>query len=271
MKLIIDCGATKLDAALVDGVGGVVWRRELPGFSAVAVSEADMRLALLPLDADDVNEVYFYGAGVIDAKVADAVCRALPCGSIKEAHSDMLGAARALLGRSEGFAAILGTGSNTCHAANGRIVASVPPMGYMLGDEGSGTRLGMALCREVGRRTLEPELVERFYDETGMTYASMIGRIYRQADCRSFFASLPPFIFRHKDRYEGLQLLLRQEFAAFVGLLDGYGREGSAVGLCGGIADAFAGELRQSLAPRYKIVNIIKRPLDGLIRYHADT
>lgn len=53
-------------------------------------------------------------------------------------ESDLLGAARALWGHGEGIACILGTGSNSCLCRDGEILKNVPPLGYVLGDEGAG-------------------------------------------------------------------------------------------------------------------------------------
>lgn len=55
-----------------------------------------------------------------------------------EVGSDMLAAARALCGRDPGIACILGTGSNSCRWDGQRIAEQVSPLGFILGDEGSG-------------------------------------------------------------------------------------------------------------------------------------
>jgi len=47
---------------------------------------------------------------------------------------DLLGAARALLGRNAGFAAILGTGTNSCLYDGEQITHNIDSLGYMLGD-----------------------------------------------------------------------------------------------------------------------------------------
>ena len=57
----------------------------------------------------------------------------------------MLAAARALCGRNAGIACILGTGSNSCLYDGTEITANVSPLGFILGDEGSGAVLGRTL------------------------------------------------------------------------------------------------------------------------------
>ena len=59
------------------------------------------------------------------------------------------GGCQALFGRGEGVACILGTGSNSCWCRGGEIVENVPPLGYVLGDEGSGAALGRNLVNGI--------------------------------------------------------------------------------------------------------------------------
>ncbi len=51
-------------------------------------------------------------------------------------ETDLLAAARSLLGNNEGFAAILGTGTNSCIYDGKNIVANIESLGFLLGDEG---------------------------------------------------------------------------------------------------------------------------------------
>lgn len=269
MKLIVDCGATKLDAAIMDG-GGVVWRGEMAGFSALNASAGDIRRAMRPISCVSFDEVHFFGAGVTDTDVARKVLDALPEAPVREAKSDIVAAARALFGDGDGLAGILGTGGNTALVRGGQIVRNIPPMGYVLGDEGSGTALGMALCRAVGRGELETEATDLFYSEFHLTYGRLIERIYRQADSRTFFASLPPFIRRYKSRYRSLDNMVHGEFCRLRSLLRAYGTSGVAVGFVGSIADAFAAELRATLSEEFTVTKILKRPMEGLIEYYAN-
>ena len=59
--------------------------------------------------------------------------------------SDLLGAARALCGNQSGIVCILGTGSASAHYNGESFEQSTPSLGYILGDEGSGTSLGKHL------------------------------------------------------------------------------------------------------------------------------
>lgn len=157
MIIIADCGGTKGDWAIADG--GVCLRRvRTGGINPFHQQPADIRHQLEVLGASchdlfsvaDVLEVYFYGAGcnavgsgVMERLLAEALSG---YGATLRLHvaSDLLGAARALCGRAEGIACILGTGSNSCLYDGTRIIDNTPPLGYILGDEGSGGRPGQA-------------------------------------------------------------------------------------------------------------------------------
>lgn len=122
MKLIADSGGTKVEWALVDA-GKVVKQIFTSGINTLILTEEEIsqyiddELILQLGDlARNVTEVYFYGAGCVDDDVCRTVRRAIraniPVDAV-EAHSDLLGAARAIFGRKSGIACILGTGANS--------------------------------------------------------------------------------------------------------------------------------------------------------------
>ena len=122
MILIADCGSTKTDWCVVS-CGDIVRRVSTGGMNAVMLTEEEMtrRIAseLLPLLGDEnIDRVYFYGAGCLADEVCDNVRRAIaaniPSARTIEVYTDLLAAARALCGRGPGIACIMGTGSNSC-------------------------------------------------------------------------------------------------------------------------------------------------------------
>src|SRR5690606_3640922 len=100
----------------------------------------------LPLE--EITEVYYYGAGVHSDDKADIIKDAFSKFFTKAQLSighDLLAAARALLGTNAGFAAILGTGTNTCIYDGEDITLNIDSAAYILGDEGSGSYIGKKL------------------------------------------------------------------------------------------------------------------------------
>ena len=68
-----------------------------------------------------------------------------------EVYSDLMAAARAYAGAS-GIACILGTGSNSCLYDGTEITEHISPLGFILGDEGSGAVLGKLLVGDCLKR-----------------------------------------------------------------------------------------------------------------------
>ena len=96
------------------------------------------------------------------ATIADALGAVYPKARIY-VDGDLIAAARALCGHNEGIACIMGTGSNCCLYSpdnGGRIVRSISPLGYVLGDEGSGSAIGRRLVADALRGILPDDLCQ---------------------------------------------------------------------------------------------------------------
>ena len=243
MILIADSGSTKTDWS-----GGYTTQGINPFHQSEDEIRSVLRQELLPqLDASEVTAVYFYGSGVRPEKEA-VMCELLrevfPHAEIIEAHSDLLGAARALCGHNEGIACILGTGANSCLYDGEKIVQNTPALGYILGDEGSGAALGKHFLHDLYSGILPQEMIPLFEKETGLTLSEVIQRVYREPLANRFLASLSKFIHQHIDE-PGLQRLVVENFEAFfrVHILP-YNRPDLPVSFVGSIAWFYQDQLR---------------------------
>ena len=148
---------------------------------------------------DAIDEIHFFGAGCTQEKsplLHDLLQSLFPAATEVEVGSDMLGAAKALFADKPGIACILGTGSNSCLYDGQRIVSNVSPMGYILGDEGSGAVLGKTFLNALYKGAHQ-DLIPVFEAETGLTLPVIIDKVYRQPMPNRFLASLAPFIKSH--------------------------------------------------------------------------
>lgn len=151
MILIADSGSTKTSWCLTNkddfteyySTGGLN-----PFFRTTKDILDELQLKLLPKTGNNIHQIFFYGAGIINPEKGDIVKNALnqiyPKAKI-ETKSDLLAAARSTLRQEKGIACILGTGSNSCLYNGTEIIEHVPPLGFILGDEGSGAVLGRKL------------------------------------------------------------------------------------------------------------------------------
>lgn len=272
MKAIADSGSTKCE--WVFGDGDRILRLRTAGINAVQQSPDAIRAVLAELPPlDGVEELRFYGAGCGDSfpEAAAVLRRELAArfgpGTAIGLGSDLLGAARALFGRGEGIACILGTGSNSCHCRGGEIVANVPPLGYVLGDEGSGAVLGRNLVNGIFKGMIP--LREEFLRTFALTYAGLIRRVYREPAANRFLASFAPFIRAHLDCAPVREMVVRSfgEFAARN--LSGY-PAGLPVAFVGGVAAHFEEPLREAMAAAGReVVRIVCSPAEELWKYHG--
>ena len=181
-------------------------------------------------------------------------------------ESDLLGAARALFSRGEGIACILGTGSNSCWCRGDEILKNVPPLGYVLGDEGGGVHLGRNLLNGIFKGHIP--LKEEFLAATGLSYEEIIRRVYREPYANRFLASFAPFILAHTDCPE-VREMVRRSFGEFASRNLSRYPQGLPVSFVGGIAARFGELLRETLeAEDYRIGTIVESPAEGLLKYH---
>ncbi len=198
MKLIADSGSTKTDWALVDEESKVVMTCKTQGISPIHMQDEEV-LQVLKSElvlAEQPQEVYFYGSGVTEAmkpRMTSLLQKAFLEASV-EAEGDMLGAARALFGHQPGMACILGTGANSCLYDGMKIVMNTPPLGYILGDEGSGAVLGKLFLNGIFKGSLPSAIKKRFLKWSGLDYNDIINKVYREPLANRFLASICPFI-----------------------------------------------------------------------------
>lgn len=215
-------------------------------------------------DAATVSTIRFYGAGCTREK-SPVLCGILrdvfPNAREVEAGSDILGAAKALFGDKEGIACILGTGANSCLYDGKRIAANVSPMGYILGDEGSGAVLGRTFLNRLYKGG-HPDMAETFEKETGLTPAEVIESVYRRPTPNRFLASLAPFIKRHigEPWVEEMVIGCFREF--FRHNISHYARPDLPCSFVGGIAVNFEKQLRMAAKEEgFLIGKLMQEPL----------
>lgn len=231
-----------------------------------------MRTELMPSLCSDVSDIFFYGAGCIEpfmSSVSEALAEVFPESYI-EVASDLLGAARALCQKEEGIACILGTGSNSCLCRDGQIISNISPLGFILGDEGSGAVLGKRLISEMLKGSLT-HLWDQFQDAYATGISDVIDRVYRQPQPNRYLASLVPFISQHRTDPDVCEML-KDEFTRFLTRnVARYDRPDLPVNFVGGIANAFATEIRSSCeACGLKMGRILARPAQEMLVYHQN-
>lgn len=279
MILIADSGSTKTDWCVVENgelLQQIFTKGTNPFFQSEEEIGSEIATALLPrLKSDEPDAVYFYGAGCgFPDKIATmrrAIAQHLKVKGEIEVNTDMLAAARGLCGHTPGIACIMGTGSNSCYYNGQDIVANVSPLGFILGDEGSGACLGKLLVGDLLKNQMTPGLKEKFLKQFDLTPADIIDRVYRQPFPNRFLASLSPFLAQNMDE-PCVHNLVLNSFKAFlkrnVMQYDGYQHE--KVHFIGSVAFHYKEVLiKAAYETDIQVGNIIKSPMEGLIKYHS--
>lgn len=281
MILIADCGSTKIDWCLLQKTK-VAKQIFTCGMNAVMITEVEIRdrikselLPELESLASEVTAVYFYGAGCISPEVCGNVARALkanlPTAETIEVYSDLVAAARALCGHQPGIACILGTGSNSCLYDGCRIVDNVSPLGFILGDEGSGAVLGKLFIGDVLKKQMPEEISARFLEEYDLDLLSIIRRVYREPQPNRFLASITPFLSKNIAVSEIHDLVLNAFRAFFRRNIRNYNHfEAYPANFIGSVAYYFRDVLAEAAAAEGCCIDkIVKSPMSGLINYHC--
>ncbi|MDP2338620.1 MAG: ATPase [Bacteroidota bacterium] len=276
MKLIADSGSTKTAWKLIGNSGEIKSIKTLginPFFRTEEDIFQELEKQLLPETGTEIHEIFFYGTGIINAEKGDIIKRALnriyPKASI-ETYTDVLGAARALFGNKPGIACILGTGSNVCVYDGEKITGGVSPLGFVLGDEGSGAVMGRKLLGDYFKEIMPLYLREVFAKRFNLTRAEVLNRVYRADKPNQYLAQFTPFLSEHIN-LAYCQEFVQQNFMEFfernVSKLPDY--TSYPIGFIGSVAWHFS-EILNSTAKTFGFeqTTIIKDPIDGLAKYY---
>lgn len=276
LLLLADSGSTKTDWCIVENDKQLLrcYTQGINPFhqnsSVMEKIIADELLPQIGILVRQISKIRFYGAGCrpqVAEKLVLLLNRFFPksCGCITVA-SDIDAAAIAVCGNQEGIACILGTGSNSCLWNGNKVVANMSPMGYILGDEGSGAVLGRLFLNALFKGILSNDLRNEFLSVSGQTLDDIIRRTYREPLPNRYLASFSPFIKEHIE-YPGVRSLVVNNFKDFfIKNVCRYERSDLSIGAVGSIAFYFRNELEEAAAMcQLWIENVMKTPMEGML------
>ncbi len=279
MIVIADSGSTKTDWRYIDEYNNIHLANTIgmnPYFITTEqiVEELSQGSANL-FPSQEILRVVFYGAGCDSPRNYDMMLGALqtvfPKADI-EIESDLLGAARALCGKSKGMVAILGTGSNSCLYDGSHIAKNVASMGYILGDEGSGSAMGKHLLLDFVRGSVPEKLRAELISEFSLSKEEILDRVYKQEFPNRFLASFSKFLYKNQNEVY-VQNLLTECFSKFfenqISLYKDFNEY--ELYLVGSIAYNFS-EMITKIASSYnvQVSSILQSPIAALSLYHLN-
>lgn len=156
-------------------------------------------------NVSEVEKIFFYGYGCSTeepkAELQIALSRVFPEAEV-EVKSELYAACFSLLGKTDGVACILGTSSNSCLYEDGDIKYNIPSLGYILGNEGSGSYLGRHLVSDLLKNQLPDTLKNTFFEEYQTNQNEILKNIYSKPNADIYLASISQFLKRHIDEPE---------------------------------------------------------------------
>lgn len=278
MILIADSGSTKTDwilnrngntvkAVRTQGINPFHQQRE----TIMKILQEEL-VGAGGLEETDIQAVYFYGSGCTADQIIPmrkALQEAIPTAKHIEVASDLLAAARALCGHEAGIACILGTGANSCLYDGREITANTPPLGYILGDEGSGAALGKLFLNGIFKGHLPADIKACYLSETGLSYPEIIRKVYQEPLANRFLASVARFIHHHIERQELQQLVIKNFVDFFDKNIEPYHQNNLKINCIGSIAFHFKTYLEIAAKQTgYYLGTVTQSPMTGLIAYH---
>lgn len=277
--IIIDAGATKTEFLVLDG------KKSVHPFFAAGINAnyaTDEQIQkIFDHFADSLSKEYrkteqitYYGAGCASEenamRIAAIIAHTFPSAAFR-IYSDLMEACHALCGNQPGLAAILGTGSSSCLYDGNKIIKRAPSLGYLIGDEGSGTHLGKKMVTAYMMEKIPVYLLEEIEKTFDLNPNKVIQRIYRHDNPNKFFASFAPFIQNHINE-PAIKQLCKESFSEFFDTQIAYYDKNSysQVNLMGSVAFHFK-DIIMEVADEKNICigTIIGSPMTQLIEFHT--
>jgi len=276
MILIAESGSTKTEWCTLTE-GKTPYKFLTDGINPLLHSEETVRRNIKNQLPDIfLNNKYeyiaFYGAGCISENHKNIIRNILAeCFNTRVfVENDLLAAARSLFNDKPGIACILGTGSNSCLYDGKSIIQNVKPLGYILGDEGSGSALGKAFLSDYLKNLVPSALASQFHEYCKLSYEEIMAKVYKNESPSRFLASTSLFLYQHKQE-EYIYNLVYSNFTQFLErAVKQYPYKEYPIGFTGSVAYYYNDILHDVFQDSdIAIKSIIKSPMEGLISYHS--
>lgn len=274
MHVIGDVGSTSGHWAVINDNGSVEYVKT-PGYNPYSQDEVVLLRALQNLGPhlNGKTKVTYYGTGVTSEEVTHKISASLEKYlDISEVHlySDLIGAARACCGKSSGIVAILGTGSNCAFYDGTELTHKTPSLGYPVGDEGSGWRIGTAMVQGYYYDLMPKEVREVFSEQLPDDRSDLLAYLRDSPTPNRYLASFATFAAEHLTApwiRQAVRECLREFVVKHVVVHD----RRYEVHSIGGIAHSFK-IILEELLNEYSINcgRIIGDPLPDIVKYHLE-
>lgn len=278
MILIAESGSTKTQWRLIHDADKISQSLSA-GMNPYYQTDEELQTAINEGTADigtqPLTNIYHYGAGCSSdnnrSRIVEAYKTVFPQADVEVNH-DLIAAARALCGNRPGIACILGTGANSCLYDGQNIIENVPSLGYVIGDEGSGSHLGKLLLAAYLRGELSEVTKSRLEKRFDLSKDIILSNVYQKEMPIRYLAGFSKFIFRNLQDPQ-LSQLVRGAFVEFFerNIIKYTDYKEVPVHFTGSVA-FYYGNILRDVAAEYGISlqRLVENPIAGLALYHQE-
>ncbi|WP_455168765.1 BadF/BadG/BcrA/BcrD ATPase family protein [Aegicerativicinus sediminis] len=283
MILVVDSGSTKCDWIFVDMQGKQLREKiRTPGMNPAILKEKKLTKILHKSEElmeirNDVTHLYFYGAGCGTENPRMLLTQVLQFMFVNaevEVQEDTMAAVRATLNHDDEAAVvcIMGTGSNCSYYDGENLHQRVKSLGYILMDDASGNYYGKQLIRDYYFNKMPETIKVAFADKYNLEADYIKYNIYKQPNANAYLATFAEFMFLNHDS-DYVRDLIKEGIRKFaVNMIMQYKEELKTVPVhfAGSIAFFSKPEIMEVAEELgFKAGNFIRRPIDGLVKYHT--
>ena len=278
MIAIVDGGSTKCDWVILENSGKISQKTESIGFNPNIIN-ADLipqeieKNPHLFLIKNQLDYIYFYGSGCGTVEntllVETQLQKVFPYAKVT-VKEDLTAAAYAAYNGKPAIVCILGTGSNSCYFDGESIRRDLPSLGFLIGDEGSGSALGKHLVRRFFMKKLPQDLHQEFVETYHLTIEDAIKNMYHNPRANAYLAEFNKFVVQRKQHpyFQNMVFDEMKNFFEYQVLPYEEARE-AEINFIGSIAYYYEDVLRAAAAElNLTVGHIVQKPIESLVEYH---
>ncbi|MBE7176078.1 MAG: hypothetical protein INR69_06725 [Mucilaginibacter polytrichastri] len=226
--------------------------------------------------AEDIRQVYFFGAGASSKERQHVVQEALQSYfrfAKVHVYHDMDAIALTSCDHKPGIIGIIGSGSNVAYYDGRKVRPNNFGLGYVLGDEGSSNWFGRQLLRGYLNQSMPEHLRMLFAKKYAVDRKVALEKVYRNAQPVHYLSSFSEFMGEHReDPY--CRELIRIGFGKLFDLyvVPIYAEHaGLPVYFAGSVAGSFHQQLREAAEEKQiEVTDIVKEPVHNLLNYYIN-
>lgn len=278
MIAIVDGGSTKCDWVILDNAGNLKLKTETTGFNPNVLhreligEELRKSTELLQLQ-HALKKIFFYGSGcgtAANQQLVKEELEAIFLSAEITVKEDMTAAAYSAYRGKPAIVCILGTGSNSCFFDGEKIRLELPSLGFLIGDEGSGSAIGKQLLRRYFMKKLPADLSDKFRNTYNLSVEDALKNMYHNPKANAYLAGYNKFVVEHK-MHPYFQNMVFDEMKNYLEyqVLPYEEAKQSEINFIGSIAYYYEDILRAAAAElNLKVGHIVQKPIESLVDYH---